>query len=62
MWLLWLILIAPSTPGEHVVQKKPFSTLEACVKERDRLTGEFEKSYPGDTDYTFECRLVRHHT
>lgn len=62
MWLLWLILVAPSVPGEHVVHHEPYPTLAACVEEKTRLTKEFEKSYPGDTDYTFECRLVRQHT
>ncbi len=55
MWVLWLILWLPSIPGEHRVHKTPYG-LEACVTERDRLTKEFEKSYPGDTDYRFVCR------
>ena len=55
-------MVAPSTPGEHVVHKTPYANLEICIDERTRLTGEFEKSYPGDTDYRFECRLIRSQT
>ena len=58
MWVLWLILVLPSTPGEHPLHSQ-HATYEACVVERDRMTKEFEKSYPGDTDYRFECRLVK---
>ena len=57
MWILVLILTAPSIPGEHVVAK-PFVEYEACVKEQQRLTENFQASYPGDTDYQFVCRFV----
>ena len=55
MWVLWLILVWPSMPGEHPLHSL-HDTYEACVVERDRMTREFEKSYPGDHDYQFVCR------
>lgn len=58
MWVLWLILTWPSIPGEHPLQSQ-HATFEACVTERDRMTKAFEQSYPGDTDYRFECRFVK---
>lgn len=58
MWVLWLILVLPSIPGEHQLHAQ-YATYAACLTERDRMTREFEKSYPGDTDYTFECRFVK---
>lgn len=36
--------------------KPTHETYAQCVKERDRLTKEFQLAYPGDTDYLFECR------
>lgn len=61
MWVLWLILVWPSIPGEHQLHTQ-YATYEACVTERNRMTKEFEKSYPGDHDYLFECRLTRQNT
>lgn len=58
MWILWLVLIWPSIPGEHQLASQ-HATYEACVIERTRMTKEFEQSYPGDHDYRFECRLVK---
>ena len=58
MWILWLILVAPSAPGEHPVHRDGVS-LEVCTAEKIRMTKEFQQSYPGDTDYRFECRFVR---
>jgi hypothetical protein len=58
MWLLWLILTWPSTPGEHLLHTQ-YETYAACVTERNRMTKEFEQSYPGDTDYLFECRFIK---
>ena len=55
MWLLFLILSAPSIPGEKMLDQ--FATYEACRIEAARVDTEMRKSYPGDTDFRFECRF-----
>ena len=55
MWLLVLILSAPSIPGETFI--KQFDTYEDCTIEKARMDTEMRKSYPGDTDFRFECRF-----
>ena len=55
MWFLFLILIAPSVPGETVLNQ--FETYEACQLEAHRITDAFIVSYPGDADYRLTCRF-----
>ena len=55
MWLLLLILVSPSIPGETVLDQ--FETYDACHREGDRITEDFLVSYPDDHDYVLECRF-----
>ena len=55
MWLLFLILIVPSIPGEIMLNQ--FKTYETCQAEADRITAEFMISYPADHDYRLDCRF-----
>ena len=57
MWVLFLILSLPSTPGEKMLDQ--FATYEACMQESARVDTEMRKAYPGDTDFRFECRFKR---
>ena len=55
MWLLFLILIAPSIPGDTMLEQ--FETYDACQAEAKRITAEFVASYPTDHDYRLDCRF-----
>ena len=57
MWILFLILSLPSTPGETRINQ--FDTYDECFHERVRLHHEMQESYPGDTDFRFVCRFER---
>ena len=57
MWVLFLILSWPSTPGE--TRMNQFATFEACGKELRRLDKEMRLSYPYDSDFQFECRFKK---
>ena len=55
MWLLFLILMVPSIPGETKLNQ--FETYADCQAEADRITAEFVASYPTDHDYRLDCRF-----
>ena len=57
MWVLFLILSWPSTPGETRIDQ--FESHQACTREQARLDQEMKRSYPTDEDFRFECRFEK---
>ena len=57
MWILFLILSLPSTPGETRIDQ--FESYQACFWEQLRLHAEMQQSYPMDHDFQFECRFEK---
>lgn len=56
MWLLVMIFLLP-TPGFASVQVlNKFATLEACLRERDRIGFEMAEAYPHDREFLIVCR------
>jgi hypothetical protein len=57
MWLLLIVLLAP-TPGiSRATILNTFETYEACQPERDRLGFELAESYPNDADFRIVCEF-----
>jgi hypothetical protein len=59
MWMLFLIMTGLV---QSMTYLEKYPTLEQCETEKVRIKSEFDKSYPNDHDYRFECieRKVTH--
>jgi hypothetical protein len=63
MWVLLLVITGVvELNGPKIVAVTalgdPHSSEAACELERTRITEAMVQSYPGDTDYYLECKLV----
>ena len=57
MWMLVIILLNTVAGISPVTLLKTYPTSQECHSERDRVSDEMAKAYPGEGDFEIACRL-----
>lgn len=61
MWILVFVVLIEVQGIDTVTALEKYTTKELCQSEKARILIEMEKSYPGDTSWTLECRFRGQH-
>jgi len=56
VWLLLMIILTPVSGISSTTLLNTFDSKEECVIEKERISGDMSKSYPGDKTFGIECR------
>ena len=58
MWLLVIIILSIGSEREKVIILEEYGNKYDCNVEKERVAGEMEIAYPGDTSYKIDCLKV----